>query len=96
MAFVPDGSVSHPHALAAMCFVAFWMVSQDKAQSSWSCYLYRSIPVVIYFVLTMGDHGLRLTVIEWLASWMVFYHFFSVIFVIGDSMKRGLNGTPRQ
>ena len=79
---------SQVHNEAAILFVIFWVLSLTPSMKSWEGYWLRTVPVVAYSMFTVAGHNKDISSLEWLADGLVWYHFFSAIFLVGKSMQR--------
>ena len=87
--------LSHPHNVLAIMFAAFWLVTLSESNRNLRMYLYITPVVVVYWLFTFLEHHKMQTNIEWYASSLVWYHFFSVIFFLPGgplTVKRRVRG----
>lgn len=74
--------ISHAHNILAIMFSSFWLTTLADANRNLQTYLYITPVVVVYWLFTFLEHHKMQTNIEWYASGLVWYHFFSVIFFL--------------
>jgi hypothetical protein len=83
--------VSGLHVVLSLCFSLWFVMTLAGGLSSFRRYMSKTVVVVLYSLVTCADHGLRYTIIEWIADGLVWYHFVSVFWFL-QVKPRGVNG----
>jgi hypothetical protein len=67
------------YSYIALAFCVFWLWTLNRSLISPSFYILRSVIVVAYSFLVMGNQSDSISVIEWLAQFMACSHWFSLV-----------------
>jgi hypothetical protein len=71
----------HQLGLAAIGFILLWFWTLEESLNSLLAYVLRSIGVVCYQLLVMPHDNLVITIPEWIANFLVWTHWISLITV---------------
>lgn len=68
-------------ALSAAAFIIFWLWTLEDSTHSLAAYLVRSVVILAYQFWVMGYDSNYISLAEWIANFMIWSHWFSMVTV---------------